>query len=316
MAVAPIEHRHIEANGLTFHVAVGGPADAPPVLCLHGFPQGWMSWRPLIEALPDARVYAPDLPGYPGTTGTRQRYDVVTVTDDIRALITALGLTRPVLVGLDWGGALAWIFAHRYSELIGDVVIVNCPHPKTLTRALLHNTDLQTLRAVGAPFFLVPRFPEWLFTTRLGRIGLRLSFLIREGQKGTTSLNDEILGSHMDRALVDEIVARYQKPEDMRGPIDYYREIVRTQLIPTRRAQLEAIYSTPISVPVTMVWGMKDHLLPAKVALGSETDAGCPVAWRPLDGVGHFVDLEASNKLAEELRRVLSASANVHYSAA
>lgn len=92
MTAAGIEHRHIEANGLTFHVAVGGPTDGPPVLCLHGFPEGWMSWRPLIGALPNARVYAPDLRGYPGTTGTRQGYDVLTLTDDIRALISALGL--------------------------------------------------------------------------------------------------------------------------------------------------------------------------------------------------------------------------------
>ncbi|MGZ4558907.1 MAG: alpha/beta fold hydrolase [Mycobacteriaceae bacterium] len=301
MTSARIEHRHIEANGLTFHVAVGGPADGPPVLCLHGFPEGWMSWRPLIDALPNARVYAPDLRGYPGTMGTRHGYDVLTLTDDIRALITALGLTRPVLVGLDWGGALGWIFAHRYSDLIGQLVIVNCPHPKTLTRALLHNTDLMTFRAVGAPFLLLPRIPEWLFTTRFGRQGLRVSFLIREGQKGT-----------MDRALVDEIVARFQKPEDIRGPINYYREMVRTQLVSSRRRQLDAIYSRPISVPVTMVWGMKDHLLPAKVALRSNQDAGCPVAWSPLDGVGHFVDLEASTKLAGELRRVLGASAVDH----
>lgn len=297
-----VEHKHVEANGLTFHVAVGGPPDAPPVLCLHGFPEGWMSWRPLMDALPDANVHAPDLPGYPRTTGMRQRYDVFTLTDDIRALIMALGLTRPVLVGLDWGGALAWIFAHRYSDLIGQLVVVNCPHPKTLTRALLHNTALQTFRAVGAPFLLVPRVPEWLFTTRLGRRGLRLSFLVREGQKGT-----------MDRALVDEIVAQYQKPEDMRGPINYYREIVRTMLTRSRRTQLEAIYTTPISVPVTMVWGMEDGLLPAEVALGSEKDAGRPVAWRPLDGVGHFVDLEASGKLAEELRRVLGPSSGVDH---
>jgi len=48
--------------------------------------------------------------------------------------------------------------------------------------------------------------------------------------------------------------------------------------------------------------------------MGSEKDAGCPVAWRPLNGVGHFVDLEAPNKLAEELRRVLSTSASVDHS--
>ena len=113
-----IEHRAVQANGITFHVATSGPSDGPPVLCLHGFPEGWMSWRPVMRQLPEARLYAPDLRGYGETERPRDGYDVFTLTDDIAALIRALGLDRPVLVSHDWGGALAWIFAHRYSHLV------------------------------------------------------------------------------------------------------------------------------------------------------------------------------------------------------
>ena len=42
-----IEHREVRANGINFHVAVSGRPEGPPVLCLHGFPEGWMSWRPV-----------------------------------------------------------------------------------------------------------------------------------------------------------------------------------------------------------------------------------------------------------------------------
>ena len=124
-----IEHRQIQANGITFHVAVSGPPDGPAVLCLHGFPEGWMSWRPVMNLLPEARLYAPDLRGYGETERPRDGYDVFTLTDDIAALIRALGLERPVLVSHDWGGALAWIFAHRYSHLVRRFAVVNCPHP-------------------------------------------------------------------------------------------------------------------------------------------------------------------------------------------
>ena len=64
---ATIEHRSVEANGITFHVASSGPEDSPAILCLHGFPEGWMVWRAVMERLPEARVYAPDLRGYPGS---------------------------------------------------------------------------------------------------------------------------------------------------------------------------------------------------------------------------------------------------------
>ena len=101
-----IEHRRVEANGITFHVAIAGQSEAPPVFCLHGFPEGWMSWRPVMEALSGARLYAPDLRGYGETARPRDGYDVFTLTDDIRALIQTLGIDKPVLVCPRLGGRL------------------------------------------------------------------------------------------------------------------------------------------------------------------------------------------------------------------
>jgi epoxide hydrolase 4 len=272
-----IEHRHIQANGIAFHVAVAGREGAPPVFCLHGFPEGWMSWRPVMTRLSEARWYAPDLRGYGESARPRDGYDVFTLTDDIKALIETLGIDKPVLVAHDWGGALGWIFAHRYPHLISKVVVINCPHPRTLVRAVLRFEDFQTIRIPWVPFFEIPWLPEFFFTTALGRWGLKLSFTLREGRKGT-----------MDVALVNELVARFQRTDDMRGPINYYREMVCTQLTSTKRARLEAAYRTPIPVPVTLVWGAKDGALSARVAMNSGIDAGCEVESRPLPGVGHF----------------------------
>jgi len=290
-----ITHTHVEANGIGFDVAISGRKDAPAIFCLHGFPEGWMSWRPVMSRLGDFRIYAPDLRGYGATEHTRDGYDVITLTDDIKALIEALEIRRPVLVGHDWGGALAWIFAHRFAPAIRGLVVVNCPHPKTLVRAILRNEDFQALRVPWVLPFQVPILPELLFASPVGRRLLKLSFTIREGEPGT-----------MDVALVDEIVARFATTGDARGPIDYYRQMVRTQLLPKRRAQLNEIYETPITVPTTLVWGEKDGALSTKVALKSGTDAGCKVHWRPLPGVGHFVDLEAPGQLAREIRRAVA----------
>jgi epoxide hydrolase 4 len=285
--------QYISANGIKFRVAVSGPENAQPILCLHGFPEGSMSWRPVMSRLSDFRVYAPDLRGYPGTERPRLGYDVFTLTDDVKALIEALELSRPILVGHDWGGALAWIFAHRYSDLISRLVVVNCTHPKTLVRAVLRFEDFQTLRIPWVPFFELPVIPELLFTSAVGRKLLKLSYTFREGQEGT-----------MDVAMVDELVARFQRPEDVRGPIQYYREMVSTQILPKKRARLNTVYATPITAPTTLVWGEKDGALSAKVAIKSGRDAGCDVEWRPLEGVGHFVSLEAPDKLAYEISRV------------
>ncbi|PYP84137.1 MAG: alpha/beta hydrolase [Blastocatellia bacterium AA13] len=294
---ASIEHIRVPANGIDFHVAVAGDKDGPPVLCLHGFPEGWMSWRPVMERLGEARIYAPDLRGYGETARPRSGYDVHTLIDDVKSLIQQLGLHRPVLVSHDWGGAIGWIFSHRYSELISKLVVINCTHPKTLVRAVFHLEDWQTFRIPWVPFFEIPWLPENFIASSLGRSLLKLSFTIRQGRKGAMNL-----------ALVDELVSRFQKADDARWPIAYYRQMVKTQLLPARRARLEAIYRKPITVPTTMVWGMKDSALSAKVAIKSALDAGCEVDWRPLPGVDHFVSLEAPDLLALEIRRVLGLS--------
>ena len=291
---AAIEHLQVSANGINFRVAVSGPENGPAILCLHGFPEGSMGWRPFMEAMSQARIYAPDLRGYPGTEQPRHGYDVFTLTDDIKALIEALKLDRPLLLTHDWGGALGWIFAHRYSPLISRLVVVNCTHPKTLVRAVFHVTDWQTFRIPWVPFFEVPWIPEAFISSGLGRKLLRWSFTSREGQKGT-----------MNTAVVDEMVARFQKSSDMKPSIDYYRQMVSTQFTPSKRKKLYNVYETPISVPVTLVWGMEDSALSSKVAFKSDKDARCEVEIRQLPGVGHFVDLEAPGKLAQEITRLL-----------
>jgi pimeloyl-ACP methyl ester carboxylesterase len=195
-----IEYLHVNANGINFRVAVSGPENGPVIFCLHGFPEGSMGWRPFMEAMPQARIYAPDLRGYPGTDQPRKGYDVFTLTDDVKALIEALKLDRPLLLTHDWGAEMGWIFAHRYSPLIRHLVIVNGTHPKTLVRAVFHFTDWQTFRLPWVPFFELPWIPEAFIASSIGRRVLRWSFTSREGQKGT-----------MNTAIVDEMVARFQK---------------------------------------------------------------------------------------------------------
>ena len=183
----------------------------------------------------------------------------------------------------------------RTFALIRGLVVVNCPHPRTLVRAVLRFEDWQPFRIPWVPVFMLPWLPEFLLTTRPGRYLLRLSFILREGRK-----------DRMDRGLVDEFVDRFRSPADFTPPINYYREMVRTLLSSSERARLNDLYRAPISTPITVVWGEKDGALSWRVAQKSDRDAQQTVDWRLLKGVGHFVTLEASDLLAQELERVLA----------
>ncbi|MBJ7291840.1 alpha/beta fold hydrolase, partial [Williamsia sp.] len=99
-----VEHQYVDAGPLRMHVAVAGPADAPPLLLLHGWPQHWYLWRDVIPAVSDRyRVIAPDLRGFGWTDAPPGGYRKERLATDILALLDALGIDRVRLVGHDWG---------------------------------------------------------------------------------------------------------------------------------------------------------------------------------------------------------------------
>ena len=58
-------HHRVQADGVTVFYREGGPADAPVILLLHGFPTSSFQFRELMPRLADRyRVIAPDLPGF------------------------------------------------------------------------------------------------------------------------------------------------------------------------------------------------------------------------------------------------------------
>jgi pimeloyl-ACP methyl ester carboxylesterase len=50
-----VDHKFVDlGGGVTIHVADAGPADGPPVMLVHGFPENWWEWHELIGPLATA----------------------------------------------------------------------------------------------------------------------------------------------------------------------------------------------------------------------------------------------------------------------
>ena len=122
-------HHRIEADGVTVFYREAGPADAPVILLLHGFPTSSFQYRELIPRLADRyRVIAPDLPGIgftevPAERGYKYTFDALAKT--IFAFTQALKLTRYAMYVFDYGAPTGFRLALMAPERVTAIVSQN-----------------------------------------------------------------------------------------------------------------------------------------------------------------------------------------------
>jgi len=122
-------HHRIEADGVHVFYREAGPADAPVVLLLHGFPTSSFQYRELIPLLADRyRVIAPDMPGFgftevPAERGYKYSFDGLAKT--IFAFTQALKLTRYAMYVFDYGAPTGFRLALMAPERVTAIVSQN-----------------------------------------------------------------------------------------------------------------------------------------------------------------------------------------------
>jgi pimeloyl-ACP methyl ester carboxylesterase len=267
-----MDERTVAANGFDFHVLEEGSGDRL-ALCLHGFPELGFSWRHQLPVLAGLgyRAWAPDLRGYGATRPrpTRRRdYATTLLVDDVAALIDAADASEVVLIGHDWGAALAWQFAIEQVRPLDRLVIMNVPHPARFFQ------QLRTLRQLRKSwymfFFQLPFLPEWA----LGRNGAEAV-----GKAFTD------MAVHPER-FDEQTIATYRRaasePGALRAMINWYRALPFGA-----RAARAAEYPT-IETPTLMVWGEQDTALGKELADGTDAYVA-DLTLRYLPDASHWV---------------------------
>jgi pimeloyl-ACP methyl ester carboxylesterase len=122
-------HHRIEADGVTVFYREAGPANAPVVLLLHGFPTSSFQYRELIPRLADRyHVIAPDLPGFGFTEVPAARgytYTFAALATTIFAFTKALKLTRYAMYVFDYGAPVGFRMALMAPEQVTAIVSQN-----------------------------------------------------------------------------------------------------------------------------------------------------------------------------------------------
>ncbi len=285
------EHRTVSVNGIKMHAAIAGSGQ--PVMMLHGFPETHRSWDLQIPALVERgfRVIVPDLRGYGASDRPAQGYDLDTLARDVVELSRVVAKQPVALVGHDWGGAITWHVASHHPDAITRAVVLDCPHPALMARALRSNRA-QIRRSWYMFFFQLPRLPErWL--SRHG--GDNIARMFREGSPGAGDAPPEIVDAER-RALLE--------PGALTAALAYYRTAFRDnarQLVSGAEPQYPVI-----DKPVTLLWGEADSCLGLELIDGTERFARSLSVHR-VPRAGHFVHQERPDLVNRLLLQALDA---------
>jgi pimeloyl-ACP methyl ester carboxylesterase len=116
---------YVECDGL--RVAYERAGRGPPVVLLHGYVgDGVSTWRRQIDALADEfTVVAWDAPGAGRSADPPESFGVMGYADCLARFISELGLERPHVVGLSFGGTLAIAFAARHAAVPRTLVLAS-----------------------------------------------------------------------------------------------------------------------------------------------------------------------------------------------
>jgi pimeloyl-ACP methyl ester carboxylesterase len=124
-----VHYRTVNVRGLELFYREAGPADAPAVLLLHGFPASSFMYRELIERLAVRyHVIAPDYPGFgysAAPSASTFEYTFDALADVIDDLTSALDLERYAIYMQDFGGPVGFRLAARHPERVTALIVQN-----------------------------------------------------------------------------------------------------------------------------------------------------------------------------------------------
>lgn len=269
---------YIVANGVRLHFVTAG--SGPLAIVLHGFPEFWYSWRyQLPELAAIRRVVALDMRGYNLSDKPARGYDLATLTNDVRAVIEALGERQADVIGHDWGGLIAWTFAMRQPDYLRCLVVLNAPHPATLTREWRHPGQFRRSAYVG--FFQLRGIAE----DAIARDDF--SYLWRTFRAADPG------SAWLTRDDIQHFVDALARPGALTAALSYYRQLVRsgaTALSPAR----------VITAPVLLLWGELDPYLGPWMADDLEPWAPA-IRVRRFATAGHWLNQQMPEQVNAEL---------------
>jgi pimeloyl-ACP methyl ester carboxylesterase len=277
-----MEHLAVRANGAAFHVATTG--QGRPLLLLHGWPEFWLTWQPVMTQLADRfTLYSPDLRGFGDSDKPEGLFGPDQQASDMLALMDALGLKQAGIVGHDVGGALMQPLARQAPDRIAGLFFFDFVYPGIGARMAeperLNNIWYQS-------FHQMEMAPALIGATRESCRTYISHFLNSWSQR-----------KHAFDDVVEAFTDNFMKPGNLAGGFAHYRAAHAGRV---RMMKGEAPTLPPIAVPTCVRWAEHDPLFPyAWTDRLNETFANLDLAM--FSGVGHFPHREDPGRASHEI---------------
>ncbi|MFF3748943.1 alpha/beta fold hydrolase [Streptomyces sp. NPDC002018] len=276
-----IELRRVKTNGTELNVATAG--QGPAVLLLHGFPQTWQMWIPVMAELAQRyRVIAPDLRGFGASAREADGYDAITLAADAEGLLEALGETSVAVVGIDIGVPPAFLLAMRRQDLVRRLVLM-----ESLLGQLPGAEGEEFLTADPPWWFGFHSVPGLAESVLPGHEEIYVDWFLDRGTSGRGIRPD----------IREAIVRGYTGSEALRCAFSVYR----ARPLTARQIQ-EAVNSTRLTIP-TMVIGANPVGRALELQVRPHAD---DVEGHVLTDCGHIIPLDRPDALLTLLRPFLS----------
>jgi pimeloyl-ACP methyl ester carboxylesterase len=283
------------------HTHPDGTLDDPrtPIVFLHGFPEYWAAWKPVMRTLAtDFLLIAPDQRGYNLSDAPLRVSDYAAkkLVSDLLALSSnLLGNRRFVLAGHDWGASVAYAAAISVPERLLGLIIVNGVHPVLFQKALVENRA----QAQASQYFHYLRADD--AAERMSQDDFRRTFGMLEKFSATPWLDDEEREGYRKA---------WSQPGRLNAMLNWYR--ASPIVVPLDG---EPLPPTPlkdggpdrfgVAAPHLLVWGMQDVALLPVCRAGLERFAP-QLSVVEIPDAGHWVIHTHGERVAQEIRTFVS----------
>lgn len=260
----------VKSGDVTLNVAVHGDPEGEVALLIHGFPDSARLWRNQIPELVEAgyRVVAPDLRGFGRSDRPLEAAacGMGSMVGDMVAVLKAAGAERAHLVGHDWGAAVVWQMASRVAEMVASATVLSVGHMAAYQRA-------------GLP----QREKAWYV----------LLFQFEGHAERWLSDNDWFwLRRWSDSEEVENWISDLSRPGALTAALNVYRANMGPEYWVSPPFEPD-----PVQVPVLGIWSSGDPALTERQMTGSGEFVAGDWRYERLEGVGHWIPLEAPDRL-------------------